>query len=93
MNGSYTKIPRRKGPRSAVRPSICCMGRRFGVAHLVRDFHALVDNLFDTAQCGSVSTAVVFYESLFESFSALERSLPTVIEGRGILLQQLGYLE
>ena len=65
----------------------------FGVAHLVRDFHALVDNLFDTAQCGSVSTAVVFYESLFESFSALERSLPTVIEGRGILLQQLGYLE
>ena len=65
----------------------------FGVAHFVRDFHALVDDLFDTAQCRGVIAAVVFRESLFESIPALEGSLPTVIEGRGILLQQLGYLE
>ena len=65
----------------------------FGVTHLVRDFHTLVDDLFDTAQCRRIGSAIVFCESLFESLSALEGILPTVIEGRGILLQQLGYLE
>ena len=65
----------------------------FGVTHFIRDFHALVDDLFDTAQCRGVIAAVVFRESLFEGIPALEGSLPTVIEGRGILLQQLGYLE
>ena len=57
----------------------------FGVTHFIRDFHALVDDLFDTAQCRGVIAAVVFRESLFESIPALEGSLPTVIEGRGIL--------
>ena len=31
-------------------------------AHFVRDFHALVDDLFDTAQCRGVIAAVVFRE-------------------------------